>query len=1369
MADGFAARRTGVTRARLLGGSALALVAALSGKAALALDECGPAAPGGTVTCTPAGNVFPNGIQYKVDDLTIVVESGVIIDTTGKANEPGGIVSGGDDDYGDLTVKAGIGGGVTITTDEAAAAGIDVRTDKGNVSVGFAGTITTTKNASSGILTFSKDGDISIAASGAIATADTGSHAIVARADDGGVSITWAGEITTKSDSSSGLFVQQDGTGKVSITSAGDITTAGKDGQAIFASAIGDIFIATTGDITTGAANADGIVAHAEKGAVIISSTGAIATKGADSTGIYAVSDKDNVVVTSTGDISTVGKASGGIYARSDDAGNVTINSKGDITTAGEESAALFAESDTGDVAVASRGDLSTSGKNSGGIQIQTDEGTGDVFSVGDISTKGEGGFGISVNVDTFDAFITQTGDITTLGAEADGIFASADGGGDVVINVAGDISVAGDKSQAIIAEAETGNVTIFSEGALSTAGKYGTAISATGLNIIIDQTGPIVTSGFKAAGIEAIGQQEVSVYARGGVATSGAASFGIGAYSKTKDVTVVSFGDIATEGAESTGIATLALAGKVTITSSGDISTLGKDSRGILAEAYDAVRVSSFGDITTSGETSTAILATSVTGAVEVFSNGSIATAGAESVGILASASLEAAIISSGRVVTTGADAQGLLALSATKSAYVNWTGSITTSGQYSDGVAVSGGENAHAIILGDVRTSGLEADGVDVFAEQNATVTVRNVFATGKDANGIDIESDTALASVEVRGTVLGGWNDAAGIVFDEANESKLAIRAGGSVGALSDLAISQDSDDLTITNAGRITGAFFFDSGDDALQNRAGGVVELRQFADTDGDQARDKEGVAFGNFYLDTDSFENKGTLSLGQADGATAWDTTGQILHPGGGNSDITQDGVEQGFLLGLETFTHSGVITLQDGVAGDLLVITDEADGKTKGANVFTSENGALALDAVLDDGSSKQSDVLILDKAVTGSGATRVFVDNAGGLGGQTSGDGILVINVRDKSDADAFTTGAPAVAGAYEYHLVFQNQAKTDQNWYLQSQFFDGSLEYPALASGALLTWYTDLGGLHDRLGERRAQTEDSQTAALATATDLADASVRRMDAEGDGGWLRISGGDLDFQQSGAADFELNTTRAEAGFDVGFDDLIGGEDWLVLGAFAGYGWSSLGFDSGSEVDFDIATVGGYATYFRGPYYLDALVKLDWLDGSFNSDNVSQDGDLSLPVFGASLETGYRFDLSPGLYLQPQARLSFAHAGGDTFRDDSGVPIALEDASSLRGRLAARAGVELPSESGAAIGDFYLEAAVNQEFLGDTEARVSGLALEQALPETTFEIGGGFDIALPQEGVSFTVDADYLLGDEAEGFSATGGLRITW
>src|SRR5215510_10195247 len=83
-------------RGLLLGASGLTLAIGLgTAKDAVAHDECGAAAGAPpSVTCTPAGNPYAGGIFYEVDDLTIVVKSGVIINTTTKLDEPGGVVSG---------------------------------------------------------------------------------------------------------------------------------------------------------------------------------------------------------------------------------------------------------------------------------------------------------------------------------------------------------------------------------------------------------------------------------------------------------------------------------------------------------------------------------------------------------------------------------------------------------------------------------------------------------------------------------------------------------------------------------------------------------------------------------------------------------------------------------------------------------------------------------------------------------------------------------------------------------------------------------------------------------------------------------------------------------------------------------------------------------------------------------------------------------------------------------------------------------------------------------------------------------------------------------------------------------------------------
>jgi outer membrane autotransporter protein len=1107
-------------RAGLLGGSAVALVAALAGgRSALALDECGPGAPGGTVTCTPAGNPFDTGIQYKVNDLTIVVQDGVIIDTTTKAGEPGGVVSGGNGNYGDLVVKAGTasGSGVTITTNNDDADGISVASNDGSATI----------TAFADITTSFKNGD-----------------AISAKTTAGDISISTTGDLDVDGFYGHGIRALSD-TGKITITHTGDIETYGPGGFGIRAITKNDISVTVDGNIT--ARDSDAILAQATLG---------------------------NTTISMTGDISTVDDDAGGLDAVAKD-GTVTINQIGDIATLGERATAIEAEGFKG-ITITSVGNITTDDKESLGIDA--------LAKAGAIS-------------------ITATGDIATTDADSIGIRAdtSAADGNDIEITFAGDLRTAGEDSTAIAAAAAKSDITISFSG--------------------------------------------------GGITTSGDSAQGIAAYSKGYTLAFVS-GDVATGGFSATGIELIAADdGKIGLLLNGDVQTTGKTADGISAIAENGgVAMQLNGDIITDGESSIALTAV-----------------------------------------------------------------------------------------------------------------------------------SDSAVVIV-INGEVQGGWTGI-GVNIDSGGTAGLGIEAGARIGALSDVTLGDGDDGLVLNSLGTITGSASLGKGDEEFKN--GGTWNLRNFQDLDGDQSRDKEAVALIDLGADTDSFANTGTLSLAAASGATIWDTTGQILHPGGGNSDITQEGVEQGFLLGLETFNHSGLITLSDGVAGDLLVITDQADGKTKGANLFTSNGGALALDAVLDDGTSKQSDVLILDKAATGTGATRVLVSNAGGSGGQTTGDGILVINVRDTSDADAFVLGNTPVAGAYQYDLVYQNAAKTDQNWYLTSSFFEGSLEYPAIVSGVLETWQAGLGSLHDQIRSRRNQVE-MQDVALAelpnTATDIAtgiaDSTSVRMNDAGQAGWLRVSGSDMEIEQGGSADFDVSATRAEAGFDVGFGDLVSPGDWLVTGAFAGYGWSQLGFDGGSDADFDIATVGAYATYFRGPYYLDAVMKLDWLDGNFSSENVSDDGDISLPVFGLSLQSGYRFDLTMpqnwgGLYLQPQAQLAYAHSGDDSFTDNSGSRIELEDADSLRGRLGARLGQELQTTAGAAAepvrGNFYVEASVNQEFLGETQAKVTGLTLNQELPETTFALGGGFDIALPKDGISFTVDADYILGDEAEGFAATGGFRIQW
>ena len=221
-------------RSLLRGASGMALAIAIGAASpALAVDECGVVGAGGTATCTPAGNNFPGGIQYQVVDLTIVVQDGVIIDTTGVGGEPGGIVSGGAGNYGDLVVKAGTGGGagVTITTDGNDAEGVFVQSKDGGATITFFGQVTTGGTGAEGL--FASGYAASISATGAITTQGADSAAISGTTTGfSALSITSTGKLSTQGNNSDGIHAEGSNYGAV-VVSTGDISTKGTSSEGI--------------------------------------------------------------------------------------------------------------------------------------------------------------------------------------------------------------------------------------------------------------------------------------------------------------------------------------------------------------------------------------------------------------------------------------------------------------------------------------------------------------------------------------------------------------------------------------------------------------------------------------------------------------------------------------------------------------------------------------------------------------------------------------------------------------------------------------------------------------------------------------------------------------------------------------------------------------------------------------------------------------------------------------------------------------------------------------------------------------------------------------------------------------------------------
>lgn len=138
----------------------------------------------------------------------------------------------------------------------------------------------------------------------------------------------------------------------------------------------------------------------------------------------------------------------------------------------------------------------------------------------------------------------------------------------------------------------------------------------------------------------------------------------------------------------------------------------------------------------------------------------------------------------------------------------------------------------------------------------------------------------------------------------------------------------------------------------------------------------------------------------------------------------------------QASLTGLANFNHNGVIDLRTGqnsLAGNTLTIGNA------GAGNFVSNGGALYLNTYIAT-TGGISDKLVIDNAITGTGATKVFITpTAGSSYGYLTGDGIEVIQVNGNSSNNAFALGRPVVNGIYQYGL-YQGGSASAYSWYLK-----------------------------------------------------------------------------------------------------------------------------------------------------------------------------------------------------------------------------------------------------------------------------------------------------------------------------------------
>jgi trimeric autotransporter adhesin len=300
--------------------------------AAIADDECGVApAVAGTVTCTPAGNIYPDGITYiaPIASLTVVLQNGVVVNTSGGLNI--GVLVLGTDDVA-MTVLGGTNTSVTTdapgafgvlgaTTNGALALTLDRIVTSGEFATGIiassseglttvnVNSITTTGDGADGISATTDIGNIVIDA-GTITVAGLGARGIEALSDAGDIGIvvdaiaTGSGSTAFSSPSANGIIAVTGGSGTVDIDAA-TVTTSDDNAIGLRAETFEGAARVTVGGVSTSGANADGLSIESTLGDASVDIGGAVRTTGLSS----------DAVVVSAGRNATIDVRAGGSIA----------------------------------------------------------------------------------------------------------------------------------------------------------------------------------------------------------------------------------------------------------------------------------------------------------------------------------------------------------------------------------------------------------------------------------------------------------------------------------------------------------------------------------------------------------------------------------------------------------------------------------------------------------------------------------------------------------------------------------------------------------------------------------------------------------------------------------------------------------------------------------------------------------------------------------------------------------------------------------------------------------------------------------------------------------------------------------------------
>lgn len=651
-----------------------------------------------------------------------------------------------------------------------------------------------------------------------------------------------------------------------------------------------------------------------------------------------------------------------------------------------------------------------------------------------------------------------------------------------------------------------------------------------------------------------------------------------------------------------------------------------------------------------------------------------------------------------------------------------------IATSGSGATGLAAQEGGNID-VGAGSHITTAL-GHGISAFSNNSAAMSTTNFKGDASNRNSITISREAGALAQGVGGTV-------------NLDNTDITANSGGNL-ALGVWAINGGK-----VNANNVS--FNMSEGTRAVDARNGGTVSLTGNTTING--ASNNRSALYTQGANSTINLTGKASIK-------------GNIYASGNGSLiDLNMDAGS--ILTGASAIDTLSTAKVNLAMTGSTWNMTDSSTvtnltlnnstvnfantGTTNRANNFTTlttdtlqGNGLFNINT---DIVGQTGDQIIVNGTATGN--HQLNIANSGSAA--TDGTETLTVVTTGSNQAN-FSLANKVELGAYEYGLrASPNAANNVELFSVGPRAFTTTAQAASsFLNIGYLTNYIENQTMLQRLGDLR--------------------NSQGMGANTGGLWIKGFGGKLSsFAGNSLAGFEMNYTGTQAGIDKVLDVNEGN---LVIGAMAGYTRTNPNY-RGGDGNGKNYTAGLYATYFLdNGFYVDTVLKYNSMRNHFNvkdSAGTAVKGTGKTQGISVSTEIGKRFWLAEnnsGLYIEPQAQLSYGYQSGDTVSSSNGLKVGLSHYNSTLGRVGAVLGYQIQGDNPLNV---YLKSGVVREMSGGASFKFNdGNKHNHSFRSNWFDNGIGITMNINKKH-NIYAEFDYAKGNNFDKRQLDVGYRYSF